>query len=190
MERFLDRPKEFAAMFLAKEVNMRDQELWRKEEIKGMREKLFHLFVKLHEEQEAVEMEQRGLKKRGGVNANEAKGQKVGNRKVSPENVMTADAEESAKDRSMRKVWIGSEPAAASEGRHFEEFTHQLGNLITSSGGSSGGSGWRGEEEKDAPTKLMTQVIGEFAINLEEEEVVEVVSNSMPQVTLSVRNNQ
>lgn len=180
MERFLDRPKEFAAMFLAKEVNMRDQELWRKEEIKGMREKLFHLFVKLHEEQEALEMEQKVFKKRDGVNTSEFKGQRGGNRKGPAKYVMAANAEGSAKDQEMRKVWIDSGPASASLG----QLGHQLGTLVN-------GGGWYREEE-NTPTK---HTIGEFgmqSINLEGEEVQ--VSNSSTlqpkEVTLSVRNNQ
>lgn len=176
MERFLDRPKEFAAMLLAKEVNMRDQELWRTEDIGGMREKLFHLFVKLHEEQDAIEIEQRSLKKPDCVNANDVKGQKIGNRKGPAKDVMTVDADGSTNDYGMRKILIDPELAVASEG-----------NLVN-------GGDWR-MEENNAPTKLVTQVIGEFKMQLEdgEEMVVEEVSNSMLQhreVTLSVRNNQ
>lgn len=180
MERFLDRPKEFAAMFLAKEISQ-DQELWRKEEIKGMREKLFYLFVKLHEEQEATEMEQKGSKKRTGINANEAKGQKRGNKKGPVKDVMTADVEGSTKDKNTRKLWAGSEPAGASMNQF--EFKSQLVN----------GGDWC-KKEKNTPTKLVTQVIGEFemkSINLEEMEEVEE-PNSTPQpreVTLSVRSN-
>lgn len=166
MERFLDRPKEFAAMFLAKEVNMRDQELWRTEDIGGMREKLFHLFVKLHEEQEAVEIEQKGFKKPGGVNANGAKSQKVGNREGYVKDV---DAEGSAKDNDVRKILINPEQTVAGKDQ-LNEFKHQL---------------------VSGPTKLLTQ-LDMSSINPEEVEVEEV-PNSMLQhrkVTLSVRNNQ
>lgn len=157
---------------------MRDQELWRKEEIKGMREKLFHLFVKLHEEQEALEMEQKALKKRDGVNASEVKGQKGGNRKGPAKCVVAADAEGLAKDKDMRKVWIGPGPAGASLG----QLEHQLGALV------NGGDWYRKENTPTKPT------IGEFgmqSINLEEGEMQ--VSNSSTlqpkEVTLSVRNN-
>lgn len=175
MERFLDRPKEFAAMLLAKEVNMRDQELWRTEDIGGMREKLFRLFVKLHEEQDAVEIKQKGFKKPDCVNANDAKGQKTGNRKGPTKDVMTVDADGSTNDNGMRKISIDPESE---------------GNLVN-------GGDWCMEED-NAPTKLVTQVIGEFKMQLEGEEeeeemVVVEVSNSMLQhreVTLSVRNNQ
>lgn len=146
---------------------MRDQELWRTEDIGGMREKLFHLFVKLHEEQEAVEIEQKGFKKPGGVNANEVKGQKVGNRDGYVKDV---DAEGSAKDNDVRKISIDPKPKVVGKDQ-LNEFEHQL----------VGG-----------PTKLLTQ-LEMSSINLEEEVEVEEVSNSMLQhreVTLSVRNNQ
>lgn len=158
---------------------MRDQELWRKEEIKGMREKLFHLFVKLHEEQEALEMEQKGFKKRDGVNASEFKGQKGGNRKGPAKDVMAADAERSAKDKDIRKVWTDSGPAGASLG----QLEHQLGALV------NGGDWYR--EEENTPTK---HTIGEFgmqSINLEGGVQVSNSSTLQPkEVTLSVRNNQ
>lgn len=175
MERFLDRPKEFAAMLLAKEVNMRDQELWRTEDIGRMREKLFHLFVKLHEEQDAVEIEQKGFRKPDCVNANDVKGQKMGNRKGPAKDAMIVDADGST-NNGMRETSIDPEPVVAGGD-----------NLVN-------GGDWRMEED-NAPPKLVTQVIGEFKMQLEEgeEEMVEEVSNSMLQhreVTLSVRNNQ
>ncbi|KAL7275780.1 hypothetical protein RUND412_001259 [Rhizina undulata] len=59
VKRFLEQPKDFVAAFLAREDSKLDNELWRKEEIKGMRSELFRLIVDLHEEYDAFETERR-----------------------------------------------------------------------------------------------------------------------------------
>lgn len=59
VERFFEQPKEFVTAFLAREDLRSDKELWRKEEIKGMRPRILNLILRLHEEYEQFEFEKR-----------------------------------------------------------------------------------------------------------------------------------
>ncbi|KAG0636410.1 hypothetical protein HOY80DRAFT_891379 [Tuber brumale] len=56
VERFFEQPKEFVAAFLAREDVKLDKELWRKDEIKGMRSKIFDVIVGLREQFEEFEL--------------------------------------------------------------------------------------------------------------------------------------
>lgn len=182
MERFLNKPKEFVAMFLAKENRRQDQELWRKEEINHMRDKLFHLFIKLHGEQETDEM-QEGSRKREKVNGNEDNSRKVRGGKWPVEDAMKIDAEAPTKDKDAQKLQIAPGPTVESGGKGFEKFTAEFDELIT-----SGGCDRHGKE--DASTNSTTQVTDDPVtqpIDLEE------ASSSMLQhreVTLPVRDSQ
>lgn len=137
-------------MFLARQNRIQDQGLWRKEEIGGMREKLFDLFIKLHAEQEAVEMEQKGFQQREKVNGNESKSQKAGEGKVLSQDVMVIDVEGSVKDKNQRKR-SASEHTDASKDIGFEKFTGELEDLITSGAGDQ-------HREEDVPADLASQV--------------------------------
>lgn len=175
VERFLNKPREFVAMFLARENRAQDQELWRKEEIKDMREKLFHLFTKLHEEQEAIEIEREGSKKQEKVLVD---ARKLSGEEGPVEGVMAIEGP--AKDQGVQKI---SEPTAASKGTGFEKFTAEFDDFITFGGSNRGGE----EDTSKNPTRQITHGAEAQPIN------VEGLSSSMLQykeVTLLVRESQ
>ncbi|RPB03544.1 hypothetical protein L873DRAFT_173052 [Choiromyces venosus 120613-1] len=68
VERFFEQPKEFVTAFLAREDVKLDKELWRKDEIKGMRSKIFDVIVDLREQFENFELAKAvGKVKRNGL---------------------------------------------------------------------------------------------------------------------------
>jgi hypothetical protein len=87
VERFFERPKDFVAAFLAREDRKLDKELWRKEEIGGMRAKLFNLIVQLHGDYERFELERMHAQKQGKMSSggDEASGKKTSKDGEGPE---------------------------------------------------------------------------------------------------------
>lgn len=173
VELFFEQPIEFTTLFLAKADRVSDTAFWRKEEIKRMREKLFHLFIQLHNEQEAVLSKQnvsrQELNGNGKSNQDMAEGSK-------PSPDLMKGVEDSVQDKDMQDTHTGSESITAGQESGFERFKGELGDPFASD---------RNLGERDMMVRVADKVVFQPK-DLEE------TPNSTPQsnrrITLSFRN--
>ncbi|KAI5838050.1 hypothetical protein DFP73DRAFT_565605 [Morchella snyderi] len=173
VELFFEQPIEFTTLFLAKADRVSDTAFWRKEKIKRMREKLFHLFVQLHDEQEAVLSKQNvsrlGLNENGNSNLNMEEGSK-------PSPDLMKGVEVSVQGNDVQDTHTGSEPITEGQESGFERFKSELGDPLTPD---------RNLGERNMLVRVADKVVFQPK-NLDE------ASNSTPQsnrrTTLSFRN--